>query len=152
MKIIDVSASNLKILFNLAQAYEAEFSIITKKNPDPNGVYLLDTNIDTEHLGYLFYDNSTPIGFCIKGISYGRHDIAEFYIIPTYRNNNLGEKMAIEIFKKFPGPWQVRQISGADKAKAFWRKTIKRFTNNNFIESQIPDKHWGQVTCQMFEF
>ena len=103
-------------------------------------------------MGYLFYDNSTPIGFCIKGISDGRHDIAEFYIIPTYRNNNLGEKMAIEIFRKFPGPWQVRQISGADKAKAFWRKTIKRFTNNNFIESQIPDKHWGQVTCQRFEF
>lgn len=150
MNIHLINKDNLPILLNLVQAYEAEFSLITNKNPGPNGIYPMDTPCDEDHPSFLLYDNSTPIAFCIKGTHDGRHDIAEFFVIPTYRKNGIGQKFAIEIFKKYPGNWQVRQIDGAHKATDFWRKTIRAFTNNNFSESIVDDPYWGKVTRQTF--
>lgn len=74
----------------------------------------------------------------------------EFYIIPARRKNKLGERLATTIFNMYPGDWQVRQIAGADLAKAFWRKIIKTFTQGNYVESEVNDPDWGVVTRQQF--
>ena len=145
-----VTKKNLNILYNLAQAYESEFSTITKKLPNSKGLYPLDTKVDKNHPSFLIYKKKTPIGFCIKGIHDGRHDIAEFFIIPTFRSKNIGQKFAYQIFKKYKGEWQVRQINGADKARKFWRKTIKSFTHNQYTESLVKDPYWGTVSRQIF--
>lgn len=150
LKILTVDQTNLPIVLNLAQAYEAEFSAITKKKPQSNGLFLLDTPINQEHPSYLLYDQTSPIGFCIKGVQEARHDIAEFYVVPSYRSKGIGRHFAAEIFKKYPGPWQVRQIDGADKAILFWRSAIQVFTNNNFTECVVEDNYWGKVTRQLF--
>ncbi len=149
--IVEVNNSNLNILLNLAQAYEAEFSLVTKKNPLPSGLYSLDTNCDIDHPSYLIYDKVTPIGFCIKTIVDLRHDISEFYVIPTYRRKGIAKYFATEIFKKYTGDWQVRQIRGADKAVSFWRAVINEFTSGHFSESQVDDASWGTVTRQIFK-
>jgi hypothetical protein len=44
----------------------------------------------------------------------------------------------------------VRQIEGAEHAKAFWRKTISRYTHNGYIEVIVNDADWGVVTLQRF--
>jgi predicted acetyltransferase len=150
LTINNVDSSNLSILLNLVQAYEAEFSLITKKLPGPNGLYALDTNLDESHSAFLLYIGISPLGFCIKATQDGIHDIAEFYIVPSHRGNNLGCEFAASIFQKYSGKWQVRQISGADKAVLFWRKAIGRFTNGNYVESIVEDSYWGKVTKQTF--
>lgn len=152
MSIKKVIKSNLRILLNLAQAYEAEFSPITKKMPSKNGLYQLDTIPDKNHPAFLLYDGKFPVGFCIKGTDSLRHDIAEFYIVPTHRGHGIGQSFAISIFKKYRGSWQVRQIKGATKAKRFWRKTIRAFVGDKFEESVVRDEYWGPVTRQTFEF
>ncbi len=151
MEIVIVEELNKKILFNLAQAYEAEFSYITKKNPGPDGIYPLDTPIDVDHPSFLLYIGGIPVGFCIKGTCDGIHDISEFYIVPSYRHNSVGEKFALIIFQKYSGKWQVRQIEGADKATRFWRKVISNFTSGKFVEETTLDNYWGKVTRQSFE-
>lgn len=150
MEIITVTSENINVLLNLAQAYEAEFSVITKKNPNSDGLYPLDTNWDENHPSYLLFDNDTPIGFCMKTTMDGRHDISEFYMIPTRRREGIAKHFAIQIFKIYKGEWQVRQIQGADNATKFWRSAIKEFTNNNFVETQDVDMYWGKVTKQAF--
>lgn len=92
-----------------------------------------------------------PTGFVLKGMVNGRSDIAEFYILPCYRKRGFGKLLAFAVFDRFPGPWQVRQILGAENALAFWRRTIHEYTHGNYTEDQINDPHWGLITRQLFE-
>lgn len=141
--------SKEKVLNNLILAYEAEFSAITKKIPIHDGTFKLDVDLQTTE-NYLLFDKKYPIGFCVKGEIDGRHDIYEFYVVPSRRNRKLGREFAKNIFSRYQGDWQVRQIEGADKAISFWRKTISEFSNNNFEEQVVNDDYWGRVTKQIF--
>lgn len=151
MNVFPVDSLNIKILLNLLQAYEAEFSAITKKTPRIDGIFPIDTPIDGDHPSFLVYSNSIPVGFCIKSTYEGIHDIAEFYVVPSFRYLNIGENFAKYIFTKYPGKWQVRQIEGAHKATRFWNKVINNFTSGNYTESIVNDSYWGKVTKQNFE-
>ena len=55
----------------------------------------------------------------------GTKDIAEFFIMPNFRNKNFGEKLAHQIFDQYVGKWEVRQLIEAVQARKFWLKTIK---------------------------
>ena len=145
-----VTEENIAILLNLGQAYEAEFSKITGKIPNEMGVFQLDTMPKNPYTGYLFYEKSVPVGFCIINTRVNPMDIAEFYIIPSKRNQKLGMTFAHSIFKKYPGTWQVRQIQGADHAVKFWRRVIGGYTSGNYNEEVVEDPDWGVVTKQTF--
>ena len=68
-KILKVDAESEKsILRNLFQAYEAEFSKITKKVPLENGMFPLDIDLDEDYDCYLFYLDVDPVGFAVKGV------------------------------------------------------------------------------------
>jgi len=54
-------------------------------------------------------------------------DIAEFFIVRGFRRLGLGMKVAQEIWKKFPGKWEVRVIDRNQKAKNFWARAINEF-------------------------
>lgn len=59
------------------------------------------------------------------------YSIAEYLVIPKYRRNKIGKKIAFEIFDKFPGNWEVSPSYNSEKAYLFWKKTIEEYTNNN---------------------
>lgn len=148
MEIIRV-ASDDQDLKQLLQTYEHEFSAITGKNPDQNGDYELDVDLAKTD-NFLLKLDQRKIGFCIKTVSHGRHDILEFYVQALERGQKIGEQFAHEIFKMYPGQWQVRQIEGADKARSFWRKTINSFTSGQYKEETVVDEYWGKVSKQTF--
>jgi predicted acetyltransferase len=151
LQLEQITPYNREIFLNLAQAYEAEFSSITKKNPDSTGKYPLDTlPEDTVH-NFLFFCGATPIGFALIGKENNRWDMAEFFVIPTFRRGGIGSKLAHTLFTMHQGPWQIRQIQGADHARAFWRAAISSFGLGNYDEVEILDEYWGPVTCQTFE-
>ena len=60
------------------------------------------------------------------------HSIAEFLVIPKYRRNKIGKKVAFEIFDKFRGNWEVKPSFNSQKAYLFWENTIEDYTNNNY--------------------
>jgi predicted acetyltransferase len=148
--LVLISAQNMHIYNNLAQAYEAGFSSLTKKMPNEEGLFELDTIPLYPYRGYLLYHETKPIGFCVLKLGSEFNDVAEFYIIPVMRKHGLGASLAHAIFDKFPGTWHVRQIAGADSASAFWRRVITQYTDGQYIEEQIDDPDWGVVTRQKF--
>lgn len=150
LRLVKVDHNNLAIILNLAQAYEAEFSTLTGKVPNIKGEFAFDTIPVVPYSGYLFYQNNTPVGFCVINTHSIPKDIAEFYIIPSKRHKKIGTEFAYSIFDKYPGLWQVRQIKGADHAVAFWRNVISTYTNNNYKEQTVEDPDWGIVTRQTF--
>jgi predicted acetyltransferase len=101
--------------------------------------------------GFYWFRKEKPLGFAIRTEIDGRSDVAEFYILPCYRNTGLGKSLAFALFDQFPGPWQVRQIPTAKAATAFWRRVIAEYTQDNYKEDQVEDPHWGKVIRQLFE-
>tara|TARA_R110000868_G_scaffold153059_1_gene378370 strand:- start:938 stop:1417 length:480 start_codon:yes stop_codon:yes gene_type:complete len=147
----EIDDQNVIVFENLAQAYEAEFSTLTQKVPNKLGVFKIDVNPLQRFSGYLVYDGNIPIGFSVVDVESSVNDILEFYIIPSMRHKKYGYALAAMVFDKHPGAWQVRQIKGADDATSFWRRVIKKYTNDRFKEQVITDATWGEVTCQQFK-
>ena len=150
LAIAVVNQENLGSLLNLAQAYEAEFSSLTGKMPGDDGIFKLDTMPFKPYVGYIFYYDGIPIGFCILNPESNPKDISEYYIVPVMRRKNLGYLFAQAIFSTYPGQWQVRQIQGADQAVKFWRRLISQYTQNQYVEERVNDPEWGLVTRQLF--
>ncbi len=148
--IVEIEQQHLMIFKNLAQAYEAEFSKLTHKMPDTNGLFNIDTFPSAPYVGYLLYYQQRPVGFCVANVETELKYMAEFYIVPVMRKKNLGFCFAAMIFDQHPGQWQVRQIAGADDALHFWRRVITQYTQNHYEESVVEDMHWGTVTQQRF--
>jgi predicted acetyltransferase len=149
MDLVKVDRSNTHVYLNLIQAYEAEFSKITNKEPNIDGIYELDTILGDEVHGFILVDNAVPIGICAIKMS-SRIEVCEFYVIPSRRRKGIGEIFAKMIWRKFPGEWEVKQISGADDARLFWRSAISEYTSGVFAEDVYNDPYWGTVTRQVF--
>lgn len=152
MKITQVTEENLSVYLQLAQCYEAEFSKITKKRPNKNGIFELDTEIGDNVKGFLLYIEESPAGF-IAVLEKEREgfEICEFYIVPSFRGNSWGSEFAHAIWKNFPGKWQVKQLEDAKYATEFWHKVIASYSVAEYTEDRFHDPYWGLVTRQRFE-
>jgi predicted acetyltransferase len=58
--------------------------------------------------------------------------MAEFFVMKKYRKLGVGEQAAAKLFNKFSGNWKVAQMEINIPAQSFWKKTIERYTNNNY--------------------
>ena len=146
-----ITFHNCSTFDSLVQDYESEFSSITGKKKNDDGFYTLDSSWEEPYEGYYWTKNGKRIGFVIISIENEIADVAEFYVIPSFRNQGIGKIMAHSIFDKYHGRWQVRQIQGADDAKAFWRAVIRSYKSGKYQESTVDDPTWGTVTCQTFD-
>jgi len=151
MKIHEVTHDNVHIYLNLVQGYEAEFSVLTKKLPNKEGLYELDTEISGSNRGYILYKNVNPVGIAainVKGNS--EYEVCEFYIVPYLRKAKLGTQFAHGLWQSLSGKWEVKQIEGATDAMAFWRSCINSFPHTDFKEELYDDVFWGRVNRQTF--
>jgi predicted acetyltransferase len=149
--LVEFSKKNMHIFYTLAQAYEAEFSFITKKLPNENGIFELDTMPSSTIKGYFWFLDNLPAGFILIDLVDQPYDVNEIYVIPSFRNKKIGEEIFIQVLKNHPGNWQVKQLLTADKARTFWRKVIGKYTQGNYKDEEYNDKYWGQVTRQVFK-
>lgn len=151
MEIIEVMTENLDVYENLAQAYEAEFSAITGKKPDARGVFALDTRIGYDVRGFLLSVGGLPAGLiAVRTKGEGAYEVAEFYVVPSFRKQSRGRHFAHAVWRILPGKWEIKQIAGADYASEFWRKAIGAFPEAEFREDEYDDPYWGTVTRQRF--
>ncbi|HEX5710125.1 MAG TPA: hypothetical protein VFX68_02180 [Sulfuricurvum sp.] len=147
MNIVPLTEENLQVYLNLAQCYEGEFSAITGKKPNQQGLFELDTQLDDSTIGLLLIIEDTPCAFAAIAIKEDKsYEICEFYVVPSFRKNSVGMKFARMIWSIYPGDWEIKQIAGAEYASAFWRKAIHTI----YQEDRYEDSYWGTVTRQRF--
>ena len=60
------------------------------------------------------------------------HSVAEFLVLPEYRRNHIGKKIAFLIFDMYPGNWEVEPIENSNEACRFWENVVVNYTNNKF--------------------
>lgn len=158
--LVKFDSPSLPAFSNLQKMYEAEFSPLMDYDVNEHGEY--DQEMLMSHWsprGYdmymLYYDKRIPAGFVIVNLAstldesqQNTRDIAEFYVMPKWRNTGIGKWMAFEIFAKYPGNWEVRQVPGL-KARDFWVKVISTFTGKETVEEITDHPQWAG-TIQKF--
>lgn len=134
LKLVQNNDRRAAPFVHLQQLYEFEFSAFTKYKIDKFGLY--DQQKLCEHWSehgvdiYLAYRNNLPIGFAVVNLSslisgdLNTRDVAEFFVMPEERMNQVGKWLACEIFSKYVGNWEVRQLKGLESAHSFWLRPL----------------------------
>jgi predicted acetyltransferase len=54
-------------------------------------------------------------------------DMAEFFVLRGCRRRGVGTTAAHEVWRRFPGPWEIRVMQANISAQHFWAGTIESF-------------------------
>jgi predicted acetyltransferase len=54
-------------------------------------------------------------------------DMAEFFVVRGYRRRGFGTQIAHDVWKGFPGTWEIRVMQSNVSALPFWRHAISTF-------------------------
>ena len=91
---------------------------------------------DSDREAFFIRDDDKIVGFVMinqfmKKCDNG-HSVAEFLVLPEYRRNHIGKKVAFLVFDMFPGNWEVEPIEESNEACRFWENVVVNYTNNKF--------------------
>lgn len=147
IKVVPTSSTAVSFR-GLLQIYEFEFLPYTNKEVNNDGWYDEDVRSAYGADRYLLYCGMTPVGFAVINLSSmitgdpAVRDVGDFFIIPSHRKFGLGKQFAHELFTRYAGLWEIRQLSNLQYARSFWRKTIAAYVGDNFTDSDINSHLW----------
>lgn len=142
------------VLANLLELYSHDFSEFIDLPLQPDGRFgyprlALYWREESRH-PFLVRMDGQLAGFAL--VSRGSHiggdpqvwDMTEFFILRGYRRRGIGAAVAREIWRRLPGPWEVRVIESNQAAQAFWSAVIEAFTSARARETTTAEqgKHW----------
>jgi len=76
-------------------------------------------------------------------------DMAEFFVIRGFRRLGVGTNAAFHIWKRFPGPWQIRVRDRNRPGTSFWAQSIEAFTGKPIVAEIV---HIDGVRWKIFSF
>jgi predicted acetyltransferase len=73
-------------------------------------------------------------------------DIAEFFVLRSYRRGGVGRQAARALWDRVPGHWVVRVSDANRAALRFWSEVVRDYTNGRCDETVRPgDPHGWHV-------
>ena len=70
-------------------------------------------------------------------------DMAEFFVLRGYRRRGIGTHIAHEVWRQFPGPWEVRVMESNVVARDFWAQAISILTGESIQPVRVEkDGTW----------
>src|SRR6266571_2656142 len=70
------------------------------------------------------------------------------FIVRLHRRRGVGTEVARRVFDRYPGKWEVTQLTRNVDAQAFWRLVIAAYTGGRYEERPRPD---GRGVMQRFD-
>ena len=145
MKIDIVPATDAQsTVRNLFALYAHDLSEMIGLEIGDDGTFALPPSIakdwkepDARWHPFLLRADDRLAGFAmVRQLENGTNDMAEFFILRKFRRSGTGRQVAIALFDRFPGNWEVRELLANTAAQAFWRQTIRNYTNGDFDDRQ----------------
>lgn len=137
-----VKEENKEVLYRLLEysLYEESANDLNEMNEDAIFEYKYFNSYftDDDRDAYFIREKETNkiLGFAMVNsyvqVFENGHSIAEFMVIPKYRKNNIGKKVAFELFDRYRGNWEVSPSYNSCSALFFWNKVIKDYTSSNY--------------------
>lgn len=143
------------VLENLFEFYLHDMAEWFKFDQLPDGSYTQSTERywqDGRYV-YLLYAADIPVGFALVGPADTlphTTDMNEFFVVRRHRRAGVASEFAEDVWRRHAGNWLVRVYRANEPALPFWRKTIARFTNGNFVEEthQAEQQTWSYFTFE----
>ena len=75
-------------------------------------------------------------------------DMAEFFVLRGYRRRGIGTRVAHEVWRRFPGLWEVRVMEANVSAHYFWA----RLSPDSSVTRSIlrASRRWGKLEGLFF--
>jgi predicted acetyltransferase len=132
-----------QLLRNLYQLYLYEYSRFTQEwRVGEDGRFpetdLEDCWSDPHAKVFLFRVDGAWAGLAIVYVGLGKeetgkfNELAEFFIMPPYRRQRVGETVARRLFDQFKGRWLLSVLATNLEGLHFWRSLLDRYTNGQF--------------------
>jgi predicted acetyltransferase len=149
--LVRATRSQTSVLDHLLQLYEYDYSEYGRVDVDSNGVF---PTVDTEalwqpddHVFLIQVDaNLAGFAFVTRHQSYlGDGDavlLSEFFVMRKYRRSGIGEHVALTLFDRFPGRWEVGTPHGNLGGQAFWRSVLGRYAPDMYQEVSEGCERW----------
>ena len=67
------------------------------------------------------------------------------HLLRCHRGHGVGERAAVELFNRLPGPWEVRVLDRNTAAQGFWRTVIARYTHGDLAETTRHDSRFSGI-------
>jgi predicted acetyltransferase len=64
----------------------------------------------------------------------GVREVSEFFVLRKYRQQGVGTRAARWLFARFPGRWEVAELSWNVAAQKFWRHAISSYGVESLVE------------------
>lgn len=149
------AAEERALLENLAQLYCYDFSEVLGMHVEEDGrfggVDLAPYWVDEWRHPFLLRVDDKLAGFAlicerskITGSS-GVFDMAEFFVLRSFRRQGVGRAAAFAAFDRFEGSWEVRQRVENPDATALWRQTISAYTGDSYEETRWDRPEWSEI-------
>jgi predicted acetyltransferase len=160
IEVLPATAEQAPILANLLQLYAHDFSEFHHLDLNPDGRFsyrdLPFYWSDSDRRPFLVTIDGKLAGFVLikKGSEISGNaaawDMAEFFVIRVYRRQGIGTQIAQEVWKRFPGPWEVRVMESNVPAREFWARAISTFVGETIQPMRI-EKDGGYWEFFAFE-
>jgi predicted acetyltransferase len=142
-KVALLRADEVEVLRTLLQLYRYDFSEFTDEDVDEGGRFRDQTDryvSEASYTTYLIRVEGKLAGFAIlqrcEAVD-GRGpvtDVAQFFVLRKYRRRGVGRDVAMMLFDRYAGTWQVGERPNNVAAQAFWRRVIGAYTGGEFEE------------------
>ncbi|MBS1786540.1 MAG: GNAT family N-acetyltransferase [Acidobacteria bacterium] len=154
IKVIAATPDQEPVLANLIELYAHDFSEMADLELNSDGrfgyaplpLYWQQPNrhpflvtVDDRLAGFALVKQGSEISG-----NQNTWDVAEFFIVRRYRRHGVGKIAAHQIWRTFPGCWEVRVLERNQTGLAFWNRAIASFVGTPVAAavSNINNKIW----------
>jgi predicted acetyltransferase len=149
LEVIPVAPAEAPIIANLLELYAHDFSEFHDVEIGEDGRFgypplPLYWSEPDRHPFFIKLDGKLA-GLVLVTRKEAVWDMAEFFVLRGCRRRGIGTQVAQEVWRRFPGSWQVRVMQRNTSARHFWSAAI-----SNFVPTHV-EKHNEGWTIFSFE-
>jgi len=154
INVLPATSEHEPVLSNLLELYAHDFSEFSDLKIGADGRFGYDPLPlywrEPDRFPFLVTANGGLAGFVL--VQQGSQvtgagqvwDMAEFFVLRGYRRHGVGLRVTHDVWKMFPGHWEVRVTDKNLVAQEFWKHAISRFTgvHAESILTEVAAKRW----------
>lgn len=159
LEVLPALPGELPILANLLELYAHDFSEFHELEMGADGRFgYRDLALywsEPDRHAFLLRVDGKLAGFALvrrvlgASIKEAVWDMAEFFVVRGQRRRGIGVGAAHEVWRRFPGRWQVRVMEANHAGSLFWQRAIAAFASEKINSTCFEE---GGVHWRIFSF